>query len=345
MEKVDLKRYETDASYRKEVVKEYIESSEDFYQSKLAFQKNSLEKAEKDKKDLIARLSRERSNEVLKDQLYINDKEGLVTINDLVVPFTSIKNAKLNIKENGNVCESVKVEVDVDDKTTDLILLNEETPLSSASYQKACEQAQQIIHGLGVTSTTAIPDTTGIAPVEDAREIHILERNIETINKTFDDMKNNKEKHIIAQSPRNGEFEYMDDQEFSVYKLLQMQEKIASGEMLEELKGRMTQTGTEGLAKTGNEKALKPTVDSKIGTSAGQKIGSIIMWIISVLSALLGLIILVDSRFAAAIVSVLVAVLVNPIFYKQLNKEKQVYPFWINYLVWVGGIILFFIVF
>lgn len=235
---------------------------------------NDISSAKEEKKRLfiyrqreIERIEDSRWEKYANGNLKINFIEGTVLINNNKALFSSIKNAEINIQEGfrtvttenstakkkpsvsgavvgglvgGKVgaaigsaalnktkttsksytnaiptCSHIGVVIDVDGFKQEVAIIHKQVDQSSREYELAYNEAQKIIMKLREVSQTPVPES--FVPAEESESVKDIDRKIGLANEQLERAINNKPQYNIPTIYRTSEQSYMTDEEYLNY--------------------------------------------------------------------------------------------------------------------------------
>jgi hypothetical protein len=230
-------------------------------------------------------------------------------------------------------CYHLGVNVSIDGIVSEVILLNKQVDQDSRKFNNAYNQAQRLIAELGRLANTPVPASYPL--IENEPSVVNYTKSIEAKTHEIEMAINDKPKYEIPKEYRTKEQAEMTDKDYLDY-LDSMNGLQREKEIMEAREERLEK---EVFMKNA-EKEAKIMRGEK---TTGEKVGSVILWIVDVMLVLLGLIFLMVGGYLFTLVTIIVAVASNPIFYNKVNKYDYRYPFWVNYIILVVGIVLSFV--
>lgn len=338
METKELERFLTDKNFREMKVDELKETSIELKKTGIERLRKEQEELRREKISLIEKHTNGENKVVVDNQLYVNDTAGIIIVNEHVAPFSSVKNAEIKIEETGDVCKHIGVLVDLDGIFSEIVLLDKETNQSSELFVDAKQRAENVVYGLGVVSNTVA--STEFESLENFEDIKDVNKRIEAKKKQTEVFENRNSAFIFPAITRKGDHPELTDEEYFLYNKYLEEEQSKT----EILGVTSEQAQSEEIKKSVSEKRTKKVSNIMPKKTVGIKIGYVFLWIISICSALLGLIFMLVQGMPVSFLCLLTAVVINPIFYEFMYKNVKKYPFWMNF-VFVGiAFVLFFVV-
>lgn len=370
----ELFKFVNDPVYRQKAIEKHHKACDKNYQNNIQKVQSEINKLEKQKQKTI-RVNEDRRWEKFCNSFWVNETEGKIKVNGCDYLFSSIYGAEINIsegvkivtEENGKskkhasiggaalgavvagplgaavggsalgntthkgksvsnqipTCNHLGVNIDIDGFANEVVLLDKTVEQSSFEFKNAKELAGKIISKLRVLSNMPVPESY-ILP-KDEENVKEIENQIANKNKELVEVTNDKPTYELPSYYRTQEQAFMSDQEYLEYLASTDSERLANQEAIKNAYKK----------KLAEEKAYK-----KANQTALSKVLIIILWILSVILVLSGLVLIFSNNILSGLFMVIVGAFINPKLQEFISDNYFDIPKPAKIGIAIGGLII-----